>query len=251
MPKKPKPKKAPKEKKATNAEKKALSAAVAVPFDEACELHTQAEQQPPSQCAALFKAACGKYREALALKPNDLNTLYNLGTALLAWAEAWSTQSASAAEAAQADKLRAKACERFQEVVSADTSKRSDTRAHALGSLVGALAGGGDLALQRGDCAGAERIYAEACAMEPSLPQTGTAWYNLGQVYRTLMTMALDGHGSQQQARQLGAQAVRCFETGLTCVKPRATSDLCGHAARLMAARTEIHLPPRCTATKD
>ena len=204
--------KKPKQKKASAADKKALNAAVAVPFDAACQLHTQAENEPPARRPALLESALGKYEEALALKPQDLDTLFNMGTALLLWAEALPPTSAQAGE------LRGRACQRWQDVVRADTSQRSETRANALSSLVGALCGGADLALANGNYAEAERIFGQVCAMESALPDDGMAWYNLGHAYQTMMDVVIEGDGSfQQQAGALGAQAVRCFKTGLTC----------------------------------
>lgn len=199
--------------KKSNADKKALAEAVAVPFALAVESHTAAEAAAEAgsvqEAARLFEAACGHYQAALTVKATDLDTLFNLGTACLQWSEL------DGLSAAQAEPLRAGACDYFRQVVALDTSQRSDSRADSLCNLVALLGTRGDLACEGGHHAEAEALYAEGCALEPSLPpEASMAFFNLGQIFSCRAQLAAGSVGPVA-AVPLLQEGARCFEAVL------------------------------------
>ena len=208
------PKKGPKKKKASAADKKALAEAVAAPFALGVEQHTAAEAAAEAgavqQAAQHLDAACGHYRAALEVKATDLDTLFNLGTACLQWSELEGLPTA------QAEPLRGVACDHFREVVKLDTSQRSESRADALCNLVALLGTRGDLAFEAGRHPEAEALWAEACALEPSLPADGSALalFNLGEIFCSRAELCETAAGPAAAVPLLEA-GVRCFEAVL------------------------------------
>ncbi len=237
--------------KKSNAEKKALAEAVAAPFALGVEAHTAGEEAAEAgsvqEAARLLEAACDHYRAALEVKATDLDTLFNLGTACLQWSELEGLSEA------QLEPLRGVACDYFRQVVSLDTSQRSESRADSLCNLVALLGTRGDLAGQAcGRHADAEALYAEACALEPLLPlEAAVGFFNLGQIFGSRAQLAENSAGPAA-AVPLLQDAARCFEAvlGKPPQDPPIDIDALGElsASLLELARLTSLLP---TSTAD
>jgi len=135
------------DKKATEKELKPL-------FDAAVALQEQGEAARGQQRLALLNQAIQKYNEVLALKPNDLDTHYNIGGALAKAAES------EGLPVTEVDRLLGESVQSFARVMELDTSGRAEVRGLASCSLANTIA---TRAQKESDLPQKVALYQEAC----------------------------------------------------------------------------------------